>query len=187
MTTLRHDWYETESQVTIEIFLKNQKTEDVKVEFTKDSVSVHAKLPSDVYDLELNLFQEINPERSSFKVLTTKIEIRLCKTSAGKWSVLERKPDEKPEDKTPSYPTSSLIKHDWDKLEKEIEKDTSSQDVGDLFKQIYMSGDPEVRRAMNKSFLESNGTVLSTNWDEIGKRKTEVKPPSGTEFKTFEN
>ena len=29
---------------------------------------------------------------------------------------------------------------------------------------------------MNKSFQESNGTVLSTNWKEIGSQKTEVGP-----------
>ena len=33
--------------------------------------------------------------------------------------------------------------------------------------------DEDTRRAMNKSFQESNGTVLSTNWKEIGSKKTE--------------
>lgn len=31
-----------------------------------------------------------------------------------------------------------------------------------------------MRRAMNKSFQESNGTVLSTSWADIGSKKTEV-------------
>jgi suppressor of G2 allele of SKP1 len=38
---------------------------------------------------------------------------------------------------------------------------------------------------MNKSYMESGGTVLSTNWDEIGKEKTPVKPPDGMEFKKW--
>ena len=38
---------------------------------------------------------------------------------------------------------------------------------------------------MNKSFQESGGTVLSTNWAEIGKQRTEVKPPTGAEFKKY--
>ena len=38
------------------------------------------------------------------------------------------------------------------------------------------------------SFLqsESGGTVLSTNWNEIGDKKTEVKPPDGMEYKKWE-
>lgn len=38
---------------------------------------------------------------------------------------------------------------------------------------------------MNKSFMESGGTVLSTNWSEIGAKPTEVKPPEGCEFKKY--
>ena len=33
----------------------------------------------------------------------------------------------------------------------------------------------KVRKAMNKSFMESGGTVLSTNWAEIGKEKVSLK------------
>lgn len=38
---------------------------------------------------------------------------------------------------------------------------------------------------MNKSFSESGGTVLSTNWQEVGEKKVDVKPPDGTEFKKW--
>lgn len=37
-----------------------------------------------------------------------------------------------------------------------------------------------------KSFSESGGTVLSTNWDDVKKGKVEVKPPEGTEFKKWD-
>ena len=38
-----------------------------------------------------------------------------------------------------------------------------------FFSQIYANADPETKRAMIKSFTESGGTSLSTNWAEIGK------------------
>lgn len=38
---------------------------------------------------------------------------------------------------------------------------------------------------MNKSYSESGGTCLSTNWKEIGDKKTEIKPPDGCEFKKW--
>jgi suppressor of G2 allele of SKP1 len=39
---------------------------------------------------------------------------------------------------------------------------------------------------MNKSFQESGGTVLSTNWNEIGAKETEIQPPTGMEAKKYE-
>ena len=58
--------------------------------------------------------------------------------------------------------------------------------VNDFFKQIYAGASDEARRAMMKSFTESGGTTLSTNWDEVGKAPVEVKPPSGSEARKWE-
>jgi hypothetical protein len=33
---------------------------------------------------------------------------------------------------------------------------------------------------MEKSYIESNGTSLSTNWEEVKQGKVETKPPDGT-------
>ncbi len=53
----------------------------------------------------------------------------------------------------------------------------SDYDTGDavdgFFKKLYAGSDPDTRRAMMKSFQESNGTALSTNWSEVGKGKVE--------------
>lgn len=46
--------------------------------------------------------------------------------------------------------------------------------------------DEDGRRAMQKSFVESAGTVLSTNWNDVGKGKVGVKPPEGMEHKQYE-
>jgi suppressor of G2 allele of SKP1 len=77
----------------------------------------------------------------------------------------------------------------WDKIVKEFEEEeekSGEKDVNDLFKQIYSQGNEEMRRAMNKSFSESGGTVLSTNWDEVSKDKVTVKPPDDCEFKKWD-
>lgn len=34
--------------------------------------------------------------------------------------------------------------------------------------------------------VESNGTVLSTNWKEVGAKKVEGSPPDGMEMKKWE-
>ena len=37
----------------------------------------------------------------------------------------------------------------------------------------------------NKSFVESGGTVLSTNWGEVGSKTVEGTPPAGLEMKKW--
>ena len=51
----------------------------------------------------------------------------------------------------------------------------SDYDTGDavdgFFKKLYAGADPDTKRAMMKSFQESNGTALSTDWSQVGKGK----------------
>lgn len=106
-------------------------------------------------------------------------------------------------DKTPSYPTSSRHgTKNWDKLatdlttkpkKKKAKKenknaesasDSEGEDDGydseyggdatdGFFKKLFKNADPETQRAMQKSYIESNGTALSTNWAEVGSKRVE--------------
>ncbi|KAK5237028.1 Cochaperone protein [Exophiala xenobiotica] len=59
--------------------------------------------------------------------------------------------------------------------EAEVDSDYESGDAVDgFFKKIYANADPDTQRAMMKSYVESNGTSLSTNWGEVSKGKVEV-------------
>lgn len=83
----------------------------------------------------------------------------------------------------PAYPSSSRKAKNWDALEKEAAKDEEKADgdkaLNQLFAKIYKDSDDNTKRAMMKSFTESNGTCLSTNWDEVGKAPVETRPPEG--------
>lgn len=57
--------------------------------------------------------------------------------------------------------------------------------VNKFFQEIYSGADENTKRAMMKSFVESGGTTLSTNWDEVGKGTVGVKPPQGSEWKKW--
>ncbi|XP_032687380.1 protein SGT1 homolog [Odontomachus brunneus] len=198
---IRHDWYQTETYVIVTILLKNP--ENVKVVYEENMLSVSAKLLSgNDYSLKLDLAHQIIAEQCSHKILSSKIEIKLKKRNGIRWNTLEGNLVEQnvqpisceilqTNDQMPKYPSSCKKFRDWDKVEKEIEKQEAQEEpegeaaVNALLQQIYGNGSDEVRRAMNKSFVESGGTVLSTNWSEVGQGKVERKPPDGMEWKTW--
>jgi len=186
---VRLDSYQTESDFVVSVMAKGLKKEEVSVEFGQENFRVRAKLPdgSD-YETEVHCAKKINPENCTFKVMSTKVEIRLRKLEGGIWAALEAEKSVS-KDFKPSYPSSSSKKHDWDKVEKEIKKqeeEEPDEDVNSLFAKIYNSGDENTKRAMMKSMQESNGTVLSTNWEEVGKKQVEVSPPDGMEYKKWD-
>ncbi|KAJ3043853.1 Suppressor of G2 allele of SKP1, partial [Rhizophlyctis rosea] len=79
-------------------------------------------------------------------------------------------------------------KNDWSSVEKSVEDDKPEGEaaLNALFQQIYKDASEDTRRAMMKSFVESNGTCLSTNWEEVGKKKVDVTPPEGMVAKKFD-
>lgn len=96
--------------------------------------------------------------------------------------------NEKSTSETTGCALKPFTKKNWDAIIDEFEKEEEqSQGVNDLFKQIYESGDDAVRRAMNKSFQESGGTVLSTNWSNVAEKKVEPKPPSENDGRVVED
>ncbi|XP_054829905.1 protein SGT1 homolog isoform X2 [Eublepharis macularius] len=194
---IKYDWYQTESHVIVTIMIKKAKKDDVNIQFSEYELTALVRVSSEEdYRLKLHLLHAIVPEQSTFKVLSTKIEIKLKKPEAVRWEKLEGNGGSpKLKQFTPEsmhlYPSSSHYTRNWDKLVGEIKEEEKNEKLeGDaalnkLFQQIYSDGTDEVRRAMNKSFMESGGTVLSTNWSDVGKRKVEVNPPDDMEWKKF--
>lgn len=61
-----------------------------------------------------------------------------------------------------------------------------------MFQKLYAGATDEQRRAMIKSYQESNGTSLSTSWKDVQKGKVETLPPDvrphlGRQFTTHAN
>ncbi|XP_012382335.1 protein SGT1 homolog isoform X2 [Dasypus novemcinctus] len=205
------EYHEKNYAAALETFTEGQKLDSADANFIvwikrcqeaqngseSEVFSALVKLPSgEDYNLKLRLLHPIIPEQSTFKVLSTKIEIKMKKPEAVRWEKLEGEGDtSKPKqfiaDVKNLYPSSSHYTRNWDKLVGEIKEEEKNEKLeGDaalnkLFQQIYSDGSDEVKRAMNKSFMESGGTVLSTNWSDVGKRKVEINPPDDMEWKKY--
>ncbi|KEY68068.1 hypothetical protein S7711_06978 [Stachybotrys chartarum IBT 7711] len=86
----------------------------------------------------------------------------------------------------PSYPTSSKKgPKDWDKIGGDDDEDEAQGDPNHFFKQLFKGATPDQQRAMMKSFTESNGTSLSTDWADVKDRTVETVPPEGIEAKKW--
>jgi len=182
---LRHDWYQTDQKVVINVLIKNVQN------YTVDIQPKRVTLTADEHKCDFTLYHEVIPEKSTHRCSPVKVEITLAKTVGERWPTLIAPPDTAAK----SGEADKIVKifnHDWDSLEQQIKKeeeenkDNEGDALTNLFQKIYSGSTPEVRRAMNKSFSESGGTVLSTNWADIGDKTVEVKPPDGTEFKKWE-
>jgi len=198
---IRHEWYQTDSDVVVSIFVKNVRQEDLKVEFEENALSLNYRLPTGseaAFDL-VPLSHPIDIPASSFKVLSTKIEVKLAKQHHGlKWGKLEGEDQgitgvvntSTATKAKPAYPTSSARKTNWEHLEAEVKKEEDApaeskdpnaaggdRELNKLFQKLYSGATDDQRMAMMKSYQESNGTALSTNWDDVKKKRVETTPP----------
>ncbi|CAI5532009.1 unnamed protein product [Closterium sp. Naga37s-1] len=190
----RHEFYQSATTVVVTVFAKGIALEQLKVQIGEQVLSVVIESTNDEppYFLQLRLFGKVDPAQSKHVLMSTKIEVRLAKAEAIHWTALEatRRPavvqpvnvsDETAEKLKHMYPSSRKQHVNWDQLEAEVKAEEKDEKLeGDaalnkLFQDIYAGADEETRRAMNKSFVESEGTVLSTNWKEVGSGKVDAK------------
>ncbi|KAI3720729.1 hypothetical protein L2E82_31722 [Cichorium intybus] len=197
----RHEFYQKPEEVVVTIFAKGVPANSVSINYGEQIISVTIDIPGeDPYIFQPRLFRKIVPAKCRHEVLSTKVEIRLAKAESVQWTSLEyvgnnvvaQRTNVSTGNQRPSYPSSKPTK-DWDKLEAQVKKEEKDEKLdGDaalnkFFRDIYKDADDDTRRAMRKSFVESNGTVLSTNWKEVGSKMVEGTPPDGMELKKWEH
>ncbi|KAI4213066.1 MAG: hypothetical protein LQ351_004220 [Letrouitia transgressa] len=232
---IRHEWYQTSDSVIVTVFAKGIPKDKAQVDIHSASLAISFPLSTGAdFDLSFDpLYANIDPTKSSHKIMSVKAEFILKKAAPGEqWPSLEGTEQIITKGRThaseeptkvaasqsqlkpataPAYPTSSKSgPKNWDKLASDLtrkpkkskEKGKDGEDAEDnddggfddyegpdpvngFFQNLYKNADPDTRRAMMKSYTESNGTALSTNWSEVGQGKVEPSPPDGMEAKPW--
>ena len=92
MSKLRHEFYQTDANVVVSVFIKNVKQEDLTSDIQARSLSLTIKLPTGsevVFDID-PLARSVDAAASTVKPLSSKIEVTLVKKAQGvKWTALE--------------------------------------------------------------------------------------------------
>ncbi|KAF7306907.1 hypothetical protein MIND_00483200 [Mycena indigotica] len=196
--TIRHEFYETDERLTLSIFDRGADPAQVSLEFgPRKLVYTHGDKSLVLEPLK----GQIVPDQCDFTVGKVKVEVRLTKAAGGRWGGLIGDSPDRPalaNSAAPSITTTSVKpRKNWDGIttnilssdkEKTTEEDPNvggDSTLNSFFQKIYGDADEDTKRAMMKSYQESGGTTLSTNWDEVKRAPVEVKPPQGSEWKKW--
>ena len=191
--TIKHQYYQTSSHVTITLLAQQIKEEDCTIDIREKTLVVKVrKNDTEMTVISGELYDPVVVDDCKVKHYNSKVDIKLKKKEQFNWNELlkgdligEKKiipPTRRPVQSTTSTATPYASQRDWNRLEKEMEaelekdKPEGEEALNKLFAEIYGKATPETRRAMNKSFQTSGGTVLSTNWGDV--EKTDYEDPS---------
>ena len=181
-TNLKHTWFQSQNAVEVDILVKNLDPKQVNIEFQPTTLRVKIERDNAEDDAEMcfNLFAEVDAKLSRYEVLRTKIEIKLVKRDPSvHWPALESTNGESedllciPQRDLGEKANTTLPRKDWTRVaDVEIDDDepVEDQDMLHFFKKLFADADEDTKRAMMKSYQESGGKSLSTNWGDVGSR-----------------
>ena len=163
---LNTDSYQTQKSVAVVIYTRGHTVDNLVTHPEEKSLTIELEVDGKKCMKAWAFFGEVKPDTLKVDQGSIKIEITLTKVSAQNWPRAEAKDA----DVKPLYQKG----HQVALPEEEEEK---NEGLDHFLQKIYKDANPDARRAMMKSFTESGGTVLSTNWEDVGNRKVEPQPP----------
>ncbi|KAH0572626.1 Sgt1-like protein [Spironucleus salmonicida] len=149
---LNYKWYQFQKSITIEIYQKGIENQEISCTLVQSDL-IEIQIKDNKYSFDLDGTAE-NPQISSNKY---KIELIFQVTS------IPSQLDYLLKIERPNEDTKLKKYAELDNLGKDDEVKDSMASMRDIYKQV----DEKAQHAMMKSFYESGGTVLSTNYDEV--------------------
>lgn len=199
--SVKYNWYQNSGNLVICIYAKGVSSDTLIVKAGPWSISVFIKLREKQYyfrDFSF-LYREIIEDTLKIQIYTNMVEIKVAKKDAStSWGQLQLY--DKDFRKACNLSNDTIVKGEnihpkplykktelWEEEIKKLASDEvqSEDSLEAMFRKIYDNSDDDSKRAMLKSYYESSGTCLSTNWNEVSKKKVDIVPPEGTISKKF--
>ncbi|EEY21530.1 glucose insensitive transcription protein [Verticillium alfalfae VaMs.102] len=171
---VRVDFFQSSASVSVSVFVKGVPKDVFRAEFTEDLVRLSHIPGHEPWSSSVS--RSASPSNGAHSR-------RAADAPAAAPAKVAAAPAPAPAAAAPS--SSRTGAKNWDKVLAD-EDDTEKESVNDFFKTLYKGATDEQKRAMMKSFTESNGTSLSTNWEDVKTGKVETVPPEGVNVKKWE-
>ena len=92
LETVRHDFYQSATSITVSFFLKKIDKAAAKIVFHPQSIALDLPTTDSPtpkrYTADVPLFAAIDPAKSAYKIMGTKLEVTLAKAEVSSWPVL---------------------------------------------------------------------------------------------------
>jgi suppressor of G2 allele of SKP1 len=148
---IKYSWYQTDSQVILEFFVKNVNEPEVMVDLEGDKVTecvlliwkLCIRVPHLGEEKSLQLSHSV--QGYEVHVDPTKVVLTLVKSVRGlSWENAEK------------IAVKPKAKRDWDKINDDSDNEKeSSQSVEKYFKELFANAPEDVKKAMIKSYVRN--------------------------------
>ena len=165
---LTFDTYQLTNSVGIEVYFRRKNVENPRVSGSEDSITLKVNVDGAEQEKVFFFTDKIKPETVKMDVGKVKLEITAEKLKGEMWSQVLTTEEK-----------AKKLYEKWDHvvIKDDEEDEDKNQTTDEFIRKMFQGASPEQQRAMYKSFVESNGTVLSADWNDVGSRHVDPIPP----------
>lgn len=169
---LKTESYNTQNVVSVTVYTRGHSIENIVTHPEPEGLAVELDVDGKHCVKAWAFCGRVKPESLKIDQGKIKFEITLQKELPMQWpKTVKDEAEAKP------------LYQRWQTVKVPEEEEEKPEGIDNFLRKIYKDADDDTRRAMMKSYQESNGTVLSCNWADVGSHHVDPQPPGQNDNK----